>query len=76
MAMCPRCKSEALEPRTIRYTQEYKGRLYIIENVPAHVCMQCGEVILSEAVAEKIQRLVWSGAEPERTEQVPVYAVA
>lgn len=76
MSMCPRCKSGTLEPRTIRYVQEYAGNLYIVENVPACVCMQCDEVILSEPVAEKIQQLIWSGAAPERTEQVPVYQVA
>lgn len=76
MTTCPRCKSEALEPRRIRYVQEYEDKLYIVENVPAHVCMQCDEVILSEAVAEKIQQIVWSGVEPEHTRQVPVYDIA
>ena len=76
MRRCPRCKNDALEPRTIRYSQEYRGNFCIIENVPARVCTQCGEIILSESIAEKIQRIIWTGATPERTETVPVYEVA
>jgi YgiT-type zinc finger domain-containing protein len=76
MEKCPRCKSAALVPQTIRYYQEFEGNLYIIEQVPARICEQCGEVILSETTAEKIQNLIWSGAEPERTRVVPVYEMA
>ena len=76
METCPRCKSQALAPRTIRYSQEFEGKFYIIENVPARVCAQCGEILISETIADKIQRLVWAGAEPQRTEPVPVYEVA
>lgn len=76
MTKCPRCKSEALEQQTIRYSQEYEDHFYIIEKVPVHVCSQCGEVILSETVAASIQRMIWSGAQPERIEKVPVYEIA
>lgn len=76
MERCPRCKVEALTFQMIQYSQEYEGHFYIIENVPARVCKQCGEIIISEPVAEKIQELVWSGVKLKRTEQVPVYEVA
>jgi len=74
---CPRCKNdETLKAQTIRYSQEFEGNFYIIENVPAYICMQCGETILFESVAEAIQQIVWSGAKPKRTERVPVYEIA
>ena len=76
MKQCPRCKNEALTLETIRYSQEYQGKFYIVENVPAWVCGQCGEIIITETTAEKIQGLIWSGNEPTRTEQVPVYEMA
>ncbi len=76
MMKCPRCKNEALETQIIRYSQEFEGRFYIIEKVPALICAQCGEIILSESVAEAIQHTIWSGAAPERIEQVPVYEMA
>jgi YgiT-type zinc finger domain-containing protein len=76
MQRCPRCKSDALEEHTIRYSQEFEGTFYIIEHVPAGICGQCGEVVLAESTAEKIQRVIWSGAKPQRTETVPVYEIA
>ncbi len=75
MEHCPRCKLEALEFQAIQYSQEFEGKFFIIENVPAKVCSQCGEIIISETVAEKIQKLVWSGAKPKRIAQVPVYEI-
>lgn len=75
MRDCPLCGGE-IEPRTITHPQEYNGAVYIIENVPVEVCIQCGEVLLSPEILEKIQGLVWSDTEPKRTESVPVYDLA
>ena len=76
MKQCPRCKNKSLTFQTIQYSQEFEGKFYIVENIPAWVCEQCGEIILSETTAEKIQGLIWSGTDPKRTEQVPVYELA
>ena len=76
MNKCPRCKSESLEPQTIRYSQEFEDHFYIIERVPVHICSQCGEIVLSETIATSIQNLIWSGTQPERIENVPVYDMA
>jgi YgiT-type zinc finger domain-containing protein len=76
MNTCPRCKSNALKPQLIRYTQEYEGNFLIIDKVPAQICSQCGEIILSEKTADAIQRKIWSDAQPKRIEKVPVYEIA
>lgn len=65
-----------MEEKTITHVQSYQGKIYILENVPAEVCRQCGEVLLSPGVLEKIQRLVWSDAEPTSTKETPVYDLA
>ncbi|MBI2906972.1 MAG: type II toxin-antitoxin system MqsA family antitoxin [Chloroflexi bacterium] len=65
-----------LEDKTVTHPQEYKGKLVILENVPAEVCQQCGEVLFRPEVVEKMQRLVWSEAEPRRTTCLPVYDLA
>lgn len=65
-----------MEQRTITHVQTFQGQIYVLENVPAEVCVQCGEVLLAPQVLGKIQRLVWSGAEPSRTTQMPVYDLA
>ena len=75
MTKCPFCGGE-LEGRVVTHPQSYQGKVYILENVPAEVCSQCGEVLLRPKVLEKMQQLVWSGVAPRRTTQVPVYDLA
>lgn len=72
---CPFCGGE-LREKTVTHLQSYQGKVYILENVPAEVCTQCGEVLLRPEVLEKMQQLVWSGAAPKRTAKVPVYDLA
>ncbi len=75
MTKCPFCGGE-LEERVVTHPQSYQGKVYILENVPAEVCSQCGEVLLCPEILEKVQQLVWSGVAPGRTTQVPVYDLA
>ncbi len=75
MSKCPICGG-SLQAQTITHIQSYHGKVYVLENVSAEVCNQCGEVLLSPEVLERIQQLIWSNAEPTRTEEVPVYDLA
>lgn len=75
MKRCPLCGGEH-EEKVITYPQEYKGKIIILENVPAEVCRQCGEVLLRPDVLEKVQELVWSEAAAQRTTCVPTYDLA
>ena len=60
----------------ITHPQLYEDRIVILENVPAEVCLKCGEVLLRPGVVEQIQDLVWSKKAPKRTTQVAVYDLA
>jgi len=62
-----------LDEKRVTHPQEYDGRVIILENVPAEVCQQCGEVLLRPEILEHIQRLVWSKPVLQRTVRVPVY---
>ncbi len=75
MTKCPFCKGE-LRKKTVTHPQVYRGKVYILENIPAEVCSQCGEVLLRPEVLEKIQQLIWSDAEPKRLAEVAVYDLA
>lgn len=55
------------------YTQEYEGKMIVVENVPAWVCDQCGESYFDPDVVEQVQTLIWSGAKPARFIETPVY---
>ena len=69
---CPLCGGRLLD-RRITHPQLYQGKIVILENVPAEVCGQCGEVLIRPEVLDRLQELVWSEEEPKRTTQVPVY---
>ncbi|QTA80294.1 Zinc finger domain-containing protein, MqsA-type [Desulfonema limicola] len=51
----------------------WKNRLYIFENVPMGVCMQCGEKVIKPKVAKHIDMLLKKRSEPQKILQVPVY---
>jgi len=69
---CAFCRGE-LEETRITYTTEYKGRVVVVENVPARVCRQCGETVLRPEVVEKLQRVVWGELPHTKTVEVPFY---
>ncbi len=62
-----------LSQQLVTYTQWYEGRLFVIENVPAWVCEQGGDTYDDPDVVERVQALIWSGAEPVRVIEAPVY---
>ena len=69
---CAVCSGQ-LHHTVTTYTQEYKGQIIVVENVPAWVCDQCGETYFDPDVVEQVQSLIWSGAAPARYIETPVY---
>ena len=75
MTKCPLCGGKLVN-KMVTHPQEYKGEIVILENVPAEVCRQCGEVLLRPEVLEQVQKIVWERKAPQRTAHVPVYDLA
>lgn len=73
--ICPVCNSKLKEERII-YTQVIDGKFYMVENVAAQVCPQCGQQYLSPDTVEGIRKLFESKKKPLKTREVPVYRVA
>ncbi|MBI2862797.1 MAG: type II toxin-antitoxin system MqsA family antitoxin [Chloroflexi bacterium] len=73
-ARCAVCGAKVV-PRTVTYTQEIGGLVYIISDVPADVCSQCGERYLIPDTVEVIQELIERGGLDKVAEikHVPVY---
>lgn len=69
---CPECGGSYKRTK-ITHEVEYKGKLYLFENVPAWVCSQCGASYLEAKVARCIDRLVRGDVKPTRKVEVPVY---
>ncbi len=63
-----------VERRQIRQDFWVKGKLIVVENVPAGVCTRCGETIVRAAVGRKLAEVVSGrkGFRKLRTMTVPV----
>jgi HTH-type transcriptional regulator/antitoxin MqsA len=71
MTECLYCKGE-LEEKRVSRVQEVEGRWYLIENLPALVCRQCGEVYYTPDAHDRVLDLVKAGTRPIRTETLSV----
>jgi YgiT-type zinc finger domain-containing protein len=67
---------ETMIEQRVTYTLELEGRIVIVENVPARVCLETGERFFSPQTVEHLQRLVWEEQEPSRMIEVPVFEFA
>jgi len=68
--------TETFKEQKVTFTLELNGKFYIIENVPARVCVETGEQLFSPATYEKIQQLIRGNRPPNRTMQTPVFEFA
>ncbi len=67
---------ETMVERKVTYTVEVEGKLIVIENVPARVCLETGEQFFSPETVERLQKMVWELRKPTRMIEVPVYEFA
>jgi YgiT-type zinc finger domain-containing protein len=68
--------TETLEERRVTYTLEMNGKFYIVENVPARVCVETGEQFFAPETVELLQKTVWEAQPPKRVLETPVYEFA
>lgn len=69
--ICPVC-SGTLEEKAIQLDFRYKGRLVVVEGVPAQVCKDCGEQLISAKTSKDIDALLDSDVKPIKQINVPV----
>lgn len=55
--ICEFCNSET-SPKKVRKHHWFKGRLYIIENVEAEVCKECGEKYFHASTLDGIDKMI------------------
>lgn len=56
---CEFCDSETTQKK-VRKQHWFKGKLYIVENVDAEVCSQCGERYFHAATLDRIDKIITS----------------
>ncbi len=75
MKSCPLCGGGLVE-RRITHPQKYKGEIFVLENVPAEVCEQCGEVLLRPEILELLQDMIWKGKSADHLTELPAFDFA
>ncbi len=65
-----------LEKKRVTFTCEHEGKFLLVENVPAEVCIQCGEKTYSPEVTDELLRFAKEKSKPAKTLKVPVFDFA
>jgi len=55
---------ETYSEQYVTYTLELDGKFYIVEHVPAKVCLETGEHYFAPETVEKIQKIIWGQRKP------------
>ena len=72
MDECTYCGGSLHPKRLSHYDQEWEGKTYRFENVPALVCAACGEVFFEAAVDKAMDDVLGSTPKPKRFAKVPI----
>ncbi|NCO52715.1 MAG: YgiT-type zinc finger protein [Deltaproteobacteria bacterium] len=64
---------ETYSEQHVTYTLEMDGKFYIVEHVPARVCLETGEQYFSPETVENIQKIIWEQRKPVKVIETPVY---
>lgn len=75
---CSICGAHVRE-QAVTYTQDVCGHLAVVTDVPALVCVQCGEQYFLPGTVDRLQQLIGADASSDRahrTMQVPVFSFA
>ena len=68
--------AETMEEQRVTYTVQVGGKIVIVENVPARVCVETGEQFFSPETVELLQKMIWEERTPNRVVEVPVFEFA
>ena len=68
--------AETMVEQKVTYVIEVDGKLVVVENVPARVCLETGERFFSPKTVEHLQQTAWGQRQPSRVVQTPVFEFA
>lgn len=69
-------QTETMIEQRVTYTLEKDGNFFIIENVPARVCVETGEQFFAPETVERLRQTIAGQAMPKRVIETPVYEFA
>jgi len=74
---CPRC-GQAMRPAIVKTAIWREAQMFLVEEIPAHVCDSCIEQFYDEATTDALRRLTEEGfasLAPKREVLVPVFSL-
>ena len=74
--MSTNSRSETFIEQKVTYTLEVNGKFFMIENVPARVCIETGERFFAPETVERLQKIIWENKQPKRVIETPVFDFA
>ena len=77
MNRCYFCKG-TVTPDRITHVHRWKGKVIILEDVPADVCQQCGELFFAPEVLKGMDQIAEHGQQEKLKKQIviPVYSLS
>ena len=60
--------------QSVTYSVEVNGKFYVIENVPARICVETGETFFAPETLDHLQEIILGDRQPIRFMETPVYA--
>lgn len=61
------------ENKNVTFIYEQDDHVSLVQNVPAEVCLQCGEKTYSPEVVDELLLLAQGEQTPQKTVKVPVF---
>jgi YgiT-type zinc finger domain-containing protein len=71
---CHVCGSNQGKSELVREVFLIDGRFVLAENIPAVLCVHCGEPTFSRETTEKLRRMVHGTAQPTKVVPLDVFA--
>ena len=65
-----------LEKKIVTFYYEEDNKYLLVENVPAEICMKCGEKIYSPQVTDELLKFARDKFKPVKSIKIPVFDYA
>ncbi len=73
MFKCHVCNSTEYKDDYVSEILEINGRHVLVEDIPAKICLRCGEMTISRETTEKIRRMVHGDGKPKKSIMIDVF---
>jgi YgiT-type zinc finger domain-containing protein len=74
MFRCHVCGKTEGREKFVSEVFDIEGKTVRVENIPATVCVHCGEPVFNRETTERVRRMVHGEARPVKSVQLDVFA--